>query len=88
MARPGETVALVGPSGAGKSSIISLIEHFYESNTGQVMLDDILINQYDHVYYHQKVGCLCDFWFYFKGEFFERFGTFNFSLKCFGTIIA
>lgn len=49
-------MALVGPSGAGKSSIISLIEHFYESDKGQIMLDDFLIKKYDHVYYHEKVA--------------------------------
>lgn len=56
--QPGETVALVGPSGAGKSSIISLIEHFYEAAKGQVTLDNVSIEQFDHVYYHQQVSTL------------------------------
>ncbi|KAH7699911.1 Half-transporter 2 [Aphelenchoides avenae] len=54
--QPGETVALVGPSGAGKSSIISLIEHFYEAAKGQVTLDNVSIEQFDHVYYHQQIA--------------------------------
>lgn len=31
-----QVVALVGPSGGGKSSCVSLIEHFYEPESGQV----------------------------------------------------
>lgn len=40
---PGETVALVGPSGAGKSTIFQLLMRFYDSQTGDVTLDDILL---------------------------------------------
>ncbi|KAI1727003.1 ABC transporter domain-containing protein [Ditylenchus destructor] len=54
--QPGETVALVGPSGAGKSSIISLLQHFYESQTGQILLDNTPIRNFEHTYYHQKVA--------------------------------
>ena len=32
-------VALVGTSGSGKSTILSIVEQFYEPQTGQVMLD-------------------------------------------------
>jgi ATP-binding cassette subfamily B protein len=36
---PGQTVAMAGRTGAGKSSIASLIERFYETKKGQVLLD-------------------------------------------------
>ncbi|KAI1722692.1 ABC transporter domain-containing protein [Ditylenchus destructor] len=52
----GETVALVGPSGAGKSTIVSLLQRFYESQIGQILLDDTPIHKFDHTYYHQKVA--------------------------------
>ena len=53
---PGEVVALVGPSGGGKSSCVNLLEHFYEAEHGQVLLDGIPIDQYDHRYLHTKVS--------------------------------
>ncbi|CAD6184877.1 unnamed protein product [Caenorhabditis auriculariae] len=52
----GETVALVGPSGGGKSSIVSLIEHFYEPQSGNISLDGIPIKDIAHIYYHQKIA--------------------------------
>lgn len=53
---PGETIALVGPSGGGKSSIVSLIEHFYDCNKGQILVDGVPINEYDHEHIHQKIA--------------------------------
>ena len=53
---PGEIVALVGPSGGGKSSCINLLEHFYETQEGSVLIDNVSINDYDHKYLHTKVG--------------------------------
>ncbi|XP_071504086.1 ABC-type oligopeptide transporter ABCB9-like [Diadema antillarum] len=55
-AHPGEVIALVGPSGGGKSSCISLLEHFYEPISGEVLLDGISVKEYDHTYLHSKIA--------------------------------
>lgn len=52
---PGQVTALVGPSGSGKSSCVSLLEHFYRAQAGQVLLDGTPIEEYDHRYLHTKV---------------------------------
>ena len=39
--KPGETCALVGRSGSGKSTISSLLTRFYNNQSGNILLDDI-----------------------------------------------
>ncbi len=43
--RHGETIAIVGPNGCGKSTIVSLLCRFDDPQQGQVMLDDVPLNQ-------------------------------------------
>jgi ABC-type multidrug transport system fused ATPase/permease subunit len=43
---PGKTVALVGASGAGKTTFISLLLGFYRPQSGQVLVDDVPLDQY------------------------------------------
>lgn len=40
----GQCLALVGATGAGKSSIINLLGRYYEINKGEILIDDININ--------------------------------------------
>ena len=54
--RPGEVVALVGPSGGGKSTCVSLLEYFYQVKSGQITIDGIPIQEYDHKFLHQQVS--------------------------------
>ena len=44
--RKGETVALVGPSGGGKSTLSELMERFYDTNSGDILVDGISIRDY------------------------------------------
>lgn len=44
-AKAGQTVAIVGPTGAGKTTIVNLLMRFYETNGGQILLDDVPINE-------------------------------------------
>lgn len=42
---PGQTVALVGQSGCGKSTVISLLQRFYDPESGEIMIDGIDIKE-------------------------------------------
>ncbi len=46
-AKKGETIALVGDSGGGKSSLINLIIRFYDTTSGNILLNDTSIKDFD-----------------------------------------
>lgn len=43
----GKRTALVGASGCGKSTLVGLLERWYESNSGTILLDGTDITQYN-----------------------------------------
>lgn len=45
--KAGEKIALVGPSGAGKSTIMQLLQRFYKWESGDILLDEKPISEYD-----------------------------------------
>ena len=44
---PGQNVAIVGNSESGKSTIIQLINRFYDVQSGEILIDDINIKDYN-----------------------------------------
>jgi putative uncharacterized protein (fragment) len=52
---PGKITALCGSSGSGKSTIASLIERFYDVNSGAVLIDDQNIKDLDLNWLRSKV---------------------------------
>ncbi|XP_019190949.1 PREDICTED: ABC transporter B family member 10-like isoform X2 [Ipomoea nil] len=53
---PGKIVALVGGSGSGKSTVVSLIERFYEPNSGQILLDGVESSELEVKWLRQQIG--------------------------------
>jgi ABC-type multidrug transport system fused ATPase/permease subunit len=53
---PGKKIAIVGESGCGKSTTISLIERFYDINSGEILIDGVDIKKYDINYLRDLIG--------------------------------
>merc|ERR1719242_2695391 len=53
----GSSLAIVGPSGSGKSTVISLLERFYDYDSGSIILDGAhKINNLDVSYLRSSIG--------------------------------
>ncbi|KAF6175606.1 hypothetical protein GIB67_022608 [Kingdonia uniflora] len=52
----GMTVALVGESGSGKSTVISLLQRFYDPDSGHITLDGIEIHKFQLRWLRQQMG--------------------------------
>lgn len=52
----GETIAIVGPSGSGKTTIISLLERFYDIDSGEIFIDNENIENISLEYLRSNIG--------------------------------
>ncbi len=53
---PGKITALVGVSGAGKSTVVNLLDKFYESDGGSIMLDGVPLSEWDTQWLREHIG--------------------------------
>jgi ATP-binding cassette subfamily B protein len=56
VANPGETVAIMGETGCGKTSLIQLIPRFYEPTEGEVLVDDINVQNMKLTQLRKNIG--------------------------------
>ena len=51
-----EAIAIIGPSGAGKSTLLRLLSKIEEPDSGEVMVNDYILNEIDPKEYYKKIG--------------------------------
>lgn len=64
----GKSLALVGATGAGKSSIINLINKFYQINKGEILVDNVNVNEFDIYKLREQVAVVLQDVFLFSGS--------------------
>ncbi|MDR1970586.1 MAG: ABC transporter ATP-binding protein/permease [Treponema sp.] len=55
-AGPGETIGILGSTGSGKTSLINLLTHFYEPDSGEVLLDGRNLRDYTMSSLRRHIG--------------------------------
>jgi ATP-binding cassette subfamily B multidrug efflux pump len=78
---PGETAAFVGATGAGKTTIMQLLARFYETNNGQIRIDDVPIHELPRQTLRSQIAFVLQDPFLFEATVKEniRYGKLNAS---------
>jgi len=53
---PGKVTAIVGPSGSGKTTMFSLLERYYQPQSGEIRLGDEAIHNFTLASWRSKIG--------------------------------
>jgi len=53
---PGQVVALVGRSGSGKTTLAALIQRFYDHQSGNILIDDIPVQDFELINLRQQIA--------------------------------
>ena len=71
-AKVGQKIAIVGPTGAGKTTMVNLLMRFYETNSGDILIDGVKIKDLTRENVH-KLFCMVlqDTWL-FEGTIKEN----------------
>lgn len=66
-ARQGDIIGVIGGTGSGKSSLVSLIPHFYDATSGEVLVDGRDVKSYENSELQGKIGFVFQKAALFKG---------------------
>lgn len=68
----GKITAIVGASGSGKTTILKLILGFYSASEGQILLDDVNIDDVNINYWRSSCGVVLQDGYIFRGTISEN----------------
>ena len=78
---PGETVAVVGATGAGKSTLINILSRFYTIDSGNVLLDDVPINDYESSWLRKQIGVVLQDVFLYADSIYNNITLWDTSIS-------
>lgn len=70
----GQCVALVGANGAGKTTLVKLLARFYEPTEGQILIDDVPIDEYDVSDLRRHIGVIFQDFLQYEASVRENIG--------------
>ena len=70
--QPGQKIAIVGPTGAGKTTMVKLLMRFYDVNSGEILLDDHNIKDFNRRELRDAFGMVLQDTWLFKGTIMEN----------------
>ena len=68
----GETLAIVGSTGSGKSTIINILNRFYETQKGEILIDGVNIKEYELLSLRRRIAVVLQDVFLFSGTVMEN----------------
>ncbi|MGX6991591.1 ABC transporter ATP-binding protein [Pseudolactococcus reticulitermitis] len=71
-AEPGQKIAIVGPTGAGKSTMVNLLMRFYDTNSGQIIIDGTPIKDITREAVHDQFSMVLQDTWLFEGTVKEN----------------
>lgn len=70
--KPNSKIAIVGPTGAGKTTIINLLMRFYETTSGDILIDNKDIKKLDYHNLRDNIGMVLQDTWTFNGSILEN----------------
>lgn len=68
----GETIAFVGRSGSGKTTLVNMIPRFVDPSDGQILLDDVSLDDYDLNSLRTQMALVSQHVYLFEGTLAEN----------------
>lgn len=64
---PGQKIAIVGPTGAGKTTLVNLLMRFYETDSGEILMDGVPTKDLRRTDVHRQFGMVLQDTWLFQG---------------------
>lgn len=70
--KPGKLIAIVGPTGAGKTTLINLLMRFYDTNSGEILVDGKEVKQLKRESLRKAYAMVLQETWLFNGTIYEN----------------